>query len=168
MSASDRLCCKSRKLQSREFSRKIQSEKQSPIRIISIALAKSLVSLMWGDEAPHIFTRKPRQLPLEFLSYSAKRLLQHNLPVADIGDRWQRRPLASHSVFGILRQRAAPIMPASAIIVSTARNPPSANAMAPPATPMLPPRNVQALIMPEPRPACAGERADSASRGAEA
>ena len=58
------------------------------------------------------------------------------------------------------------MMPASAIIVSTATNPPSAKAAAPPATPALPPRKVQALTMPEPWPACSGERADSASRGA--
>src|SRR3974377_1273883 len=29
---------------------------------------------------PHIFTRKPRQRPLEFLNTSAKRLLQQYLP----------------------------------------------------------------------------------------
>jgi len=56
-------------------------------------------------------------------------------------------------------------MPASAIIVSTAPKPPSAKAMAPPATPTLPPRKVQALTMPEPCPVCAGDRADNASRG---
>ena len=39
-------------------------------------------------------------------------------------------------------------MPASAIIISTAPKPPSAKAMAPPATPTLPPRKVQALTMP--------------------
>src|SRR5262245_16858484 len=66
------------------------------------------------------------------------------------------------------RLSAAPIRPASAIIASTAGNPPSAKAVAPPATPTLPPRKVQALTMPEPCPACAGESADSASRGAKA
>src|SRR5262249_56045026 len=63
---------------------------------------------------------------------------------------------------------AAPMMPASAIIISTAGNPPSAKADAPPATPQLPPRKVQALMIPEPCPACAGASAESASRGAKA
>jgi hypothetical protein len=57
----------------------------SPIRIDAIALSKSPVSLTLGDEVPHIFTRKPRLRPLEFLILGAKRLLQHNLPVADSG-----------------------------------------------------------------------------------
>jgi hypothetical protein len=39
--------------------------------------------------------------------------------------------------------------------------------MAPPATPPLPPRKAQALTIPELCPACAGERANSASRGAQ-
>ena len=75
-------------------------------------------------------------------------------------------PPAAYAVSEIPRLRAAPMAPASAIIVSTAMNPPSASAVAPPATPTLPPRNVQALTMPEPCPACAGERTESASRGA--
>ena len=33
---------------------------------------------MLSDEVPHIFTRKPRLRPLEFLILGAKRLLQHN------------------------------------------------------------------------------------------
>ena len=40
-----RLCCKSRKLQGDEFFAKIRNGKQSPIRITSIALPKSPVSL---------------------------------------------------------------------------------------------------------------------------
>jgi hypothetical protein len=43
------------------------------------------VSLSSGDEVPHIFTRKSRLQPGEFLITSAKRLLQHNRPKADIG-----------------------------------------------------------------------------------
>src|SRR6516225_7095608 len=39
----------------REFSQKIRSEKQSPIRITSIALPKSM-SFPWRDELPHVFT----------------------------------------------------------------------------------------------------------------
>ena len=84
MSATCRLCCKSRKLQGSDFFAKTRNGKQSTIRIISIALPKSHVSFTRGDEVPHIFTRKPRLQPAEFLITSAKRLLQHNLPGADI------------------------------------------------------------------------------------
>src|SRR5262245_49982696 len=62
------------------FSRKTRNGKQSPIRIDAIALSKSPVSLTLGDEVPHIFTRKPRLRPLEFLILGAKRLLQRYLP----------------------------------------------------------------------------------------
>src|SRR6202167_3843319 len=55
----------------------------------AIALSKSPVSLTLGDEAPHILTRKSRLQPLEFLIISAKRLLQHNRPQADI-ECWLR------------------------------------------------------------------------------
>src|SRR5262245_33438368 len=45
MSALGRFCCKSRKLQGYEFFAKTRNEKQSPIRVASIALPKSPVSL---------------------------------------------------------------------------------------------------------------------------
>jgi hypothetical protein len=45
------------------------------------------VSLSSGDEVPHIFTRKSRLQPSEFLNPSAKRLLQHNLPQAAVSYR---------------------------------------------------------------------------------
>jgi hypothetical protein len=70
----------SRKLQGHEFFAKRRNGKQSPIRIDAIALSKSPVSLTTSNEAPHIFTRKPRLRPLEFLIIRAKRLLQHNHP----------------------------------------------------------------------------------------
>lgn len=41
------------------------------------------MSFPWGDEAPHIFTRRSRQQPLEFLSNSAKRFLQQYRHLAD-------------------------------------------------------------------------------------
>jgi hypothetical protein len=75
-----RLCCKSRKLQGSDFFAKTRNGKQSTIRIISIALPKSPVSFARGDEVPHIFTRKPRLQPAEFLITGAKRLFQQNLP----------------------------------------------------------------------------------------
>src|SRR6188768_4099066 len=78
MVAMCRLCCKSRKLQGSDFFAKTRNGKQSTIRIISIALPKSPVRFAREDEVPHIFTRKPRLRPAEFLITSAKRLLQHN------------------------------------------------------------------------------------------
>jgi hypothetical protein len=60
------------------------------------------------------------------------------------------RNAAAYAVSEIPRLRPAPIMPASAIIISTPTNPPSAKAIAPPATPPLPPRKVPALTTPEP------------------
>ena len=58
-------------------------------------------------------------------------------------------------------------MPASAIIISTLTKP-QREEIAPPATPPLPPRKVQALTMPEPCPACEDGSADKANRGAKA
>src|SRR5262249_28809797 len=49
------------------------------------ALPKSPVNSSSGDEAPHIFTRKSRLRPGEFLITSAKRLLQQYRPTRDIG-----------------------------------------------------------------------------------
>jgi hypothetical protein len=94
MSGRCRLCCKSRKLQGDEFFAKTRSGNQSPIRITSIALPNSPVSLTLGDEVPHIFTRKLSLLPAELLITSAKRLLQHNLPIADIvsGIPFRKKP----------------------------------------------------------------------------
>ena len=48
----------------------------------------------------------------------------------------------------------------------TADRPSMANAIAPTATPMLPPRNVHALMTPNPAPAPEGGKLDSARRGA--
>ena len=62
-----------------EFVAKIRSRKQSPICTTSVVLPKSPVSLAWGDEVPHILTRKSCLQAAEFLITSAKRLLQHYL-----------------------------------------------------------------------------------------
>jgi len=80
MAAPGRLCCKTRKWQGHEFFAKIRNGKRPLIRITSITLSKPPVSLTSGDEVPHIFTRKPRLQPAEFLIISAKRVLQHNRP----------------------------------------------------------------------------------------
>jgi hypothetical protein len=47
-------------------------------------LPKSPVSSSLCDEVPHIFIPKSHLEPREFLISSAKRLLQQNLPKADI------------------------------------------------------------------------------------
>jgi len=73
-----RLCCKTRKLQCQEFFAKKRSGRRSPIRIPSVAVPKSPVSLTREDQSPHVFTRKTRLQPAEFLITCAKRLLQHN------------------------------------------------------------------------------------------
>src|SRR4051812_33692051 len=52
--------------------------------LASGSLPKSPVSSPPGDEVPHMFTRKPRLQPGKSLVSGAKRLLQHNRPVADI------------------------------------------------------------------------------------
>src|SRR2546423_7760433 len=54
-------------------------ERRPPICVVSITLPRSPVSLSSGDEVPHIFTRKSRLQPGEFLITSAKRLLQHRV-----------------------------------------------------------------------------------------
>jgi hypothetical protein len=53
-----------------------RSDLRPPIGVASIALPRSPVSLPSADEAPHIFTRKSRLQPGEFLATCAKRLLQ--------------------------------------------------------------------------------------------
>src|SRR5262249_16730427 len=76
MSAPDRYCCKSPKLPDDKFPAKRRSDRRSPIYVVSITLPRSPVSLSSGDEVPHIFARKSRLQPGEFLITSAKRLLQ--------------------------------------------------------------------------------------------
>src|ERR1700733_5914628 len=77
-------CCKTRKLQRQEFFAKTRSGRRSPIRIPSVAVPKSPVSLTREDQSPHVLTRKTRLQPAEFLITCAKRLLQHNPPRSDI------------------------------------------------------------------------------------
>src|SRR5579863_10714874 len=84
-----RYCCKSRKLHP-NFRRNVENAKRSMVRITSAPLSKSPMSLAGDDEVPQISTRKPRLRPLEFLTPSAKRLLQHYLPTSDIARRMTR------------------------------------------------------------------------------
>src|SRR6476646_7758974 len=79
-----RYCCKSPKLPGTNFSAVKKSDLRPPMDVASITLRRSPVSLSSGDEVPHIFTRKSRLRPKELLINSAKRLLQQNLPRADI------------------------------------------------------------------------------------
>ena len=82
-SALCRYCCKSPKLPGNNFPAIRRSDRRPPICVVSITLPKSPVSLSSGGEVPHIFTRKSRLQPGEFLISSAKRLLQQNLPCVD-------------------------------------------------------------------------------------
>jgi hypothetical protein len=55
------------------------------------------VSLSAGDEVPHIFTRKSRLQPGEFLITSAKRLLQQYRHKADIAMQARREGQSGQS-----------------------------------------------------------------------
>src|SRR6202049_874022 len=70
------LCCKSRNLQRSRFLAKTQNAQRSMIRIVSLALPKSPMSLARGDEGPQIITPTTCQQSSEFLTPSAKGLLQ--------------------------------------------------------------------------------------------
>src|SRR5262245_22573540 len=74
-----RYCCKSRKLPGDNFPAIKRFDRRPPICVASITLPRSPVSLSSGDEVPHIFTRKSRLKPGEFLITSGKRLLQHGV-----------------------------------------------------------------------------------------
>src|ERR1700737_712901 len=84
LAAMCRYCCKSPKLLGDNFLAIRRSDPRPPIFTVSITLPSSPVSLSSGDEVPHIFTRKSRLKPGEFLMTSAKGLLQQNLPGADL------------------------------------------------------------------------------------
>src|SRR6516162_9856695 len=97
-SAAGRYCCKSPKLPGDNFPAIRRSDRRPPICVVSITLPRSPVSLSSGDEVPHIFTRKSRLQPGEFLISSAKRLLQRNLPEGDQVRCSERGPLFDHVV----------------------------------------------------------------------
>ena len=78
-----RFCCKSPKLPGDKFPATRRTNRRSAICVASIALPKSPVSSSSGDEVPHIFTRKSRLRPGEFLIISAKGLLQQYRHKAD-------------------------------------------------------------------------------------
>jgi hypothetical protein len=83
MSALCRLCCKSPKLPSDKILAIRRTNRRPPIYAASVTLPSSPASSSSGNEVPHIFTRKSRLQPGEFLVTSAKRLLQQYLPKPD-------------------------------------------------------------------------------------
>src|SRR5216684_2016978 len=83
-SAVGRLCCKSPKLAGDKFPAIRRTNRRPPICVVSITLPKSPVSSSSGDEVPHIFRRKSRLQPGEFLVTSAKGLLQQYRHIASI------------------------------------------------------------------------------------
>src|SRR5215471_2557995 len=84
MPALEDCVAKSPKLSGDKFPATRRTNRRPATCVASIALPKSPVSLASGDEVPHIFTRKSRLQRGEFLISSAKRLLQHYLPIADV------------------------------------------------------------------------------------
>jgi hypothetical protein len=80
-----RYSCKGPKWPGANFPAVRQSDRR--FDMASITLPRSPVSLSSGDEVPHIFTRKSRLRPKEFLISSAKRLLQQNRHTAAMSQR---------------------------------------------------------------------------------
>src|SRR5215208_5398214 len=94
---------KNPKLLCDNFPAKRRNKPRPSIDMASNSLAKLPVSSSPCDEVPHMFTRKPRLQPGKFLISSAKRLLQHNRPIADVS-RCSKNPLLDHLV-GAAEQR---------------------------------------------------------------
>ena len=80
-----RYCCKSPKLTGDNFPARKRSKSRSLIDMAPGSLPKSPVNLSPSDEVPHVCTRKSHPRLGKNVTDSAKRLLQHNLPIADIG-----------------------------------------------------------------------------------
>jgi hypothetical protein len=78
-----RYCCKSPKLFGTDFFVRKQQLLRSPTNRVPNSFPKSPVSLSPGNEVPHIFTQKSRQLPRKILVSSEKGLLQQNRPTPD-------------------------------------------------------------------------------------
>ncbi len=85
MSANGRLCCKSPKLPGDKILAIRRTNRRPPIYTASVTLPSSPASSSSGNEVPHIFTRKSRLQPGEFLVTSAKRLLQQYRHNSDLG-----------------------------------------------------------------------------------
>src|SRR6266487_4089971 len=83
-SALCRLCCKSPKLPGDKILAIRRTNRRPPIYAASVTLPSSPASSSSGNEVPHIFTRKSRLQPGEFLVTSAKRLLQQYRHECDV------------------------------------------------------------------------------------
>src|SRR6267154_3442617 len=68
-----------------QFSAKRQNKRQSSIDVVSGPPPKSPVSSSQDDVVPHIIIRLSHLQLGKFVSRPAKRVLQHNLPIAAIG-----------------------------------------------------------------------------------
>src|SRR6266550_6044084 len=77
-------CCKSPKLPGDKILAIRRTNRRPPIYAASVTLPSSPARSSSGNEVPHIFTRKSRLQPGEFLVTSAKRLLQQYLPLAAV------------------------------------------------------------------------------------
>ena len=93
MSALGRLCCKSPKLPGDKILAIRRTNRRPPIYAASVTLPSSPARSSSGNEVPHIFTRKSRLQPGEFLVTSAKRLLQQYRHKADLRRRLPICPL---------------------------------------------------------------------------
>src|SRR5213078_1084591 len=92
-SALCRLCCKSLKLPGDKILAIRRTNRRPPIYAASVTLPSSPARSSSGNEVPHIFTRKSRLQPGEFLVTSAKRLLQQYLPKAAVSRQARECPL---------------------------------------------------------------------------
>ena len=95
MSANGRLCCKSPKLPGDKILAIRRTNRRPPIYAASVTLPSSPASSSSGNEVPHIFTRKSRLQPGEFLVTSAKRLLQQYPLKADMRELTSPCPLSA-------------------------------------------------------------------------
>src|SRR5256886_13619158 len=97
-------CCKSPKLPGDKILAIRRTNRRPPIYTASVTLPSSPASSSSGNEVPHIFTRKSRLQPGEFLVTSAQRLLQQYRHIAApdvcdgmsaVGESGHRIPAAS-------------------------------------------------------------------------
>src|SRR5213080_3056692 len=80
-------CCKSPKLPGDKILAIRRTNRRPPIYAASVTLPSSPARSSSGNEVPHIFTRKSRLQPGEFLVTSAKRLLQQYLRIVRAASR---------------------------------------------------------------------------------
>jgi hypothetical protein len=84
MSPSGRYCCKSRKSSDPENLAKVDLWTFPPLRRFSTPLQGRVVDFGCNDMVPHLAAREAHQRLWEFSIATPKRLLQQNLPEADV------------------------------------------------------------------------------------